>query len=114
MGSTPTTLLKGRVFRKETLSFYFDKEGGFVLNNAETIVKVKSSIIDLINNSGLSLIELQYILNPIVNEVNAMIQKEEQSVMQQLNSQQANEEVEDIEDIEDAEVIGDAESDDGK
>lgn len=51
------------------------------MNNTETIVQVRTEILNAINNSGLSPVELQYIVGPIYKEITAIIKQQEQAVV---------------------------------
>jgi len=56
------------------------------MNNAETIVKVRTELLNTINSSGLSPIELQYIIGPIMEEINGIITQQEQAVVDKYNA----------------------------
>lgn len=55
----------------------------------EGVVKFKKQLYELINTSGLTPIEIRYALEPVVNELNALLQAEEaaaEKVVRESNS----------------------------
>jgi len=74
------------------------------MDNSEQIVTVRSQIISAVNSSGLSAVELKYILQPIVAEIDEIIAKNEAEALQKLQANAEYQEKGDGKSISGAEV----------